>query len=173
MGEKPIKREGTKPEKLKCNRRDRPRIHPMKIWQTFRQGLGCNLLKKHKGIPAKSQKKEERTPPFQTGLSKPRNGLPPLDTTIHPPFLIGEPGSLHIPEKDWWKTDLGGYLPTKRNGPACVRASERLVGGGSDHRAPPFNIAAMPLFLPYPSLLSCRSARSLSEISDRHEGVLV
>ncbi len=94
MGEKPIKREGTKPEKLKCNRRDRPRIHPMKIWQTFRQGLGCNLLKKHKRIKAKSQKKEERTSRFQTGLSKPRNEWLPLGAAIHPAFLIGGPGSL-------------------------------------------------------------------------------
>ena len=69
-----------------------------------------------------------------------------------------------MPERDRWKTDLGGHLPTKRNGPARVRASERLVGGGRTIDPLPFKIAAMHLSLPYPLLLSRRSARSLSEI---------
>ncbi len=125
----------------------------------FPTGVGLQFAQETQRNPSQIPKKEERTPPFQTGLSKPRNGLPPLDTTIHPPFLIGEPGSLHIPERDRWKTDLGGHFPTKTNGPARVRASERLVGGGRTIEPRPFKIAAMHLSLPYPLLLSRRSAR--------------
>ena len=136
MGETPIKKEGTKPEKLKCNRRDRPRIHPMKIWQTFRQGLGCNLLKKRKGIPAKSQKKKKELPPFQTGLPKPRNGLPPLGAAIHPAFLIGGPSSLRNAGEGQVDNGLGRSIFRPRGVHRFATMPRKAREGLSDHRAP-------------------------------------
>ena len=60
----------------------------------FPTGVGLQFAQEAQRNPSQIPKKRRKNSPFQTGLSKPRNGWPPLRAAIHPAFLIGGPGSL-------------------------------------------------------------------------------
>ena len=102
----------------------------------FPTGVGLQFAQEAQRNPSQITKKRGKNPPLPDGLSKPRNGLPPLDTTIHPAFLIGGTGSVRNAGEGLVENGLGRPSSDKEKWTGSRPRLGKARGEGSDHRAP-------------------------------------